>query len=135
MLAVITTPDNSGVQIQWWAIVVAVLGTAGFAALVTGWFQRRKTASDAAKSATDAAKTVVELLHQEVKALVAKVDHLEAKVVGLEGRLRDEVGVTARLRRRIEQLERFLRDLGHEPPPEIVLPALAPRQSDNPEEF
>lgn len=93
------------------AIIVAVLGSGGLAALVTHLFQRRKTRAEADNLTVKTAESVVGMLRDQVESL-------NRRVTDVEERLTREQRETARLRRWVSLLIEQIRGLGVEPVPE-----------------
>lgn len=96
-------------------IILAVIGSGGFTALVARWLDRRKTRAEAESITVETAHSVVGMLRDQVESL-------SRRVTDVEERLTREQQKTARLRRWVTLLLDQLRQLGVEPAAEPSQP-------------
>lgn len=122
---------------------LTLLGSAGMAAIVVKWMERRKTEAETVKTTAEADKTDAEATDIITKASTQAVEMMKGQLTDAYtqiGVLRDEVSAAntarsdietelaeeiraresaerkiARLEKRVAQLEQHLRDLGEDP--------------------
>ncbi len=105
--------------------LIAALGVgAALSALISGFFNRRKTNADTAetigriwKGLVDEYRTQVENLEERMAGMENSQQQKDDRIVALEGALRIKDEQIRCLEEEIEELRKFIHALGKNPPP------------------